>query len=61
MREKNQYYQNIFIEFSDGKEIVASVPAFEFLPEKIKALRAVRIQVTRPKKLSNDEYFETLR
>ena len=51
MGKEQKYYQNIILKFSDGKEIMASVPAFLSSEEEAENLSVVSVQISEPKEL----------
>jgi len=57
-KKKKQYFQNIFLELSNGEKIQASVPAFAFTDEDIASVTIQSIKITKPKEMPGDMSFE---
>jgi len=52
-----EYFQNVFIEFSNGKTLQASIPAIFFTEEDLAGVEIKDIKVTKPKKMPEGTSF----
>ena len=56
--KEKQFFQNILLKLSDGKEIQASVPAFAFTDKDIQDVIVEEIKITEPKEMPTGMSFE---
>ena len=60
-KEEVQYFQNIFIKLSDGRDIQASVPAFCSSEEELKNLKISEIKITEPREAPKGMSFRIIK
>lgn len=55
-----EFFQNIVLTFTGGKEIIASVPAFAFSDKDLEDIKLESVKISKPKKMPKDCSFSQL-